>query len=202
MRTCIALITLAALAATFAPAVAEDMPKMPVTPAAAADLLYAQPFMMEKPDRHDWRKEAQDFTDGYVLVLKVNPDLVFPRATGMPVLFVGDQTARTINLGHKSGKLVLIVPGKVDLAKDPVWFGTPGLPGDVDAEKLAAERKLAEEAGIKPFGKDTVREALKEGGETLKTKDFKGIEPTLGKLIEKYAPDEADLARDLQRRRD
>jgi len=110
------------------------------------------------------------------------------------VLYVGDQTAERINRGHKSKHLVVVVPGDVDLEKTPIWFGTPGLPEQVDAKTVKAERNAADNAGIKPFDKKKAGEARKNGGDALEVADRYELGRRLARLIKKYSPQESDLA--------
>src|SRR5262245_34281476 len=55
-------------------------PALPAQPAKSPiTLLQAQPFTLEKAATHWFRKEQPTYTAGYVLVLAVDPSLVFPR---------------------------------------------------------------------------------------------------------------------------
>ena len=170
-------------------------PEIPQTPAAVEDLLYARPFTLEKGFKFFWCKERPNVTTGTLLVLQVDKALVVPRAIPTPVLYVGDQPAERVNHGHKSGRVVAIVPGEADLAKVPIWFGTPALPGQVDAAAAQSERALAEEAGIRPFPAKKVEAALAKGGEPIKTTDKSALlRDELAELILEYCPDEKHLA--------
>ena len=132
-------------------------------------------------------------------MLKVDKALVVPRAIATPVLYVGDQTAQRINHGHKSGHVIAIVPGEVDLTKDPIWFGTPRLPERVDAAIAKSERALAEKAGITPFPEKEVEAALAKGGEPIKTTDMSALlRDQVAELILEYCPDEKHLADDFR----
>ena len=175
-------------------------PAIPATPAAVADLVYARTFTLEKGFKFFWCKEKPNVTTGALLVLKVDKALVIPRAMPMPVLYVGDRTAQPINSGHKSGWVIAIVPGKVDLTRQPIWFGTPDLPSRVDAKKAKSERALADKAGIKPFSKEKVKAAQAKGGEQLTLTDMSALlRGVVASLIEEYSPDEKNLADDFRR---
>ncbi len=137
-----ALTGLCVLAAT---SLAEP-PPLPPTPAPVLDVVYARPFALEQGYEFTWRKEKPLVTEGYLLVLKVNPALVYPRQSAEPVLYVGDTTAERVNVGYPSGHLVVIVPGKLadfDLKKTLIWFGTPDLPERCTAKTIAEEREKA-----------------------------------------------------------
>ena len=60
-----------------------------------------------------------------------------------------------LNQGDESGYVIAVVPGEVDLTKDPIWFGTPDLPERVNAATIKAEREQADKAGIKPISAET-----------------------------------------------
>jgi len=170
-------------------------PVIPPTPAAVTDLAYARSFTLEKSFKFIWCRETQHISTGMLLVVKVDKALVFPRAVAMPVLYVGDRTAQRINSGHKSGWVIAIVPGEVDLTQQPIWFGTPDLPSRVDANKAISERTLALEAGIRPFSKEKVKAAQAEGGERLALTDMSTmLRDQVSELILKYCPDEKHLA--------
>ncbi len=178
----------------------EKPPEIPATPATVAELVYARPFTLAKGYKFFWSKERQNVTTGTLLVLKVDKALVYPRAIAMPVLYVGDQTAERLNHGHKSGHVIAIVPGEVDLTKQPIWFGTPDLPERVDAKKIKSERALADKAKIKPFSKEKVKAALDKGGERLRLEDATALlREAAAPLIEEYSPQEKHLADDFRR---
>ncbi len=157
--------------------------------------MYARSFTLEKGYRFTWSKERPLLTSGTLVVLKVDPALAFPRQEAEPVLYVGNQTAERVNCGHKSGHLIAIVPGDVDLAKTPIWFGTPGFPERVDANTARAERALADEAKIEPFSAEQVQAARAEGGEPVKVADVETLlRDYVAPLILRYSPDEKRLA--------
>jgi len=156
------LLVAAVAVALAGPAVAT--PPLPETPAPVRGLLYARPFTLETPFRYDWSAEHPEVRSGLVLVLETDPALLRPRETQEPVLFVGSLPAQRTSRGFESGRVVVLVPGPVDLAADPIWFGTPGLPEQVDAAAARAERGLAARAAIGPPGRRAADAALAKGG--------------------------------------
>jgi hypothetical protein len=169
-------------------------PAIPPTPAGVLDVLYAKPFTLKEAAEHTWRADRHTYTAGYLLVLKVNPDLVYPRQTLEPILYVGNQTAQRLHVGYPSGKIVVIVPGDVDLTKDPIWFNTPESPEAVDAKVIARERQAAERVGIKPLSSEKVTALLGEKPTPVKLQDWGALMGQVADLIEKYIPEQADLA--------
>jgi len=187
---CISLMVVVAVAfSTSVPA----GPPVPSTPAAADDILYARPFTLEKGYEFDWSKERPLLTKGTILVLKVNPDLVHARQAAEPVLYVGSRTAERVNIGHRSGRVIAIVPGHIDLSAMPIWFGTPELPERVDGNMIRAEKAQANAAGIEPFEADKVKAALARGGEMLKAADRDSLRPHIAALLLQYSPVEKEL---------
>jgi hypothetical protein len=160
-RALAALAAAGALALAF-PALAT--PPLPETPAPVSGVLYARPFTLDTPFRYDCSAEHPEVSSGLVLVLEADPALLRPRETQEPVLFVGTLPAQRVTRAFESGRVVVLVPGPVDLASDPVWFGTPGLPEQVDATTARAERGLAARAAIAPAGRRAADAALAKGG--------------------------------------
>lgn len=187
----------AALATTVAFA---GPPAVPATPAPVQDIVYARPFTLEQGEEHTWRAEKPEITSGYILVLKVNPDLVYPRQVAQPVLYVGDQTAQRLNVGYESGHVIALVPAaiegeaKLDLTKAPIWFGTPELPERVDADRIRQEKALALNVGIKPFDAEKIEDLLAKSGDVLAEPDLARILDDVADLIDRYSPQEAEVA--------
>lgn len=163
-----------------------------VTPAAVADVVHIQPFALKDGYRHDWRQE-RPFTDsGTLVVFKVNPDYVYPRNAAEPVLYAGTQTAQRLNQGNESGLVIAIIPGEIDLAREPAWFGNPELPERVNAETIKIERAGAEKAGIKPFDAERI-ESVTQG--RLEASDLAALlREHVAKLVMEYSPQEKALA--------
>jgi hypothetical protein len=182
------VLALACIAAATAGA---GVPPVPATPAAVEDIVYAAPFVLNEGYTSDWRLERPRVTRGHLVVLKVAPDLVYPRQTAEPVLYAGDQTVERLNIGYPSGYVVGIVPGSAELSRVPMWFGTPALPESVDASAVRSERSRAVAAGIGPLPADRVRAALRE---RLELRDKLDLLREAGALVQLYAPDETDRA--------
>lgn len=182
---------LAVMAAGGAGAALAAVPPVPRTPAAVEDIVYAAPFVLHEGYASDWRKERPLVSRGHLVVLKVAPDLVYPRQTAEPVLYAGDQTVERLNVGYLSGHVVAIVPGNVDLARAPLWFGTPRLPESVDAQIVAAERDRARVAGIQPLPARRVQSVTRA---PLELADKLDLLHEAGALVQQYAPDETDRA--------
>ncbi len=170
------------------------VPAIPDTPAGVDDILYARTFTMEKGYAFEWAKDRPMLTTGTLLVLKVNPDLVYARQVAEPVLYVGNKTAERVNIGYKSGHVIAIVPGEVDLKKTPIFFGTPELPERVDAEMANSELVSAQSKDIKPLDAKKVEAAQARGGEKLQVADREELLREIAPLVMKYAADEKALA--------
>jgi len=150
-------------------------PPLPPTPAPAGPLLIAQPFELEEGFHFSWRAERPLVTSGHLLVLAVEPDLVYPRQTAEPILYVGDQTAMRINVAYPSGKLLALIPGELPQTGTRIWFGTPGLPEQVTAAGISEARQLAEAEGIGPLAAVDVAGALERGGPTVRAADLDSL---------------------------
>jgi len=186
-----------AIALLMAPAVtADEQPRaVPSTPAGVAEILAIRPFELKEGYRFAYRKEEITCKTGFVVVLKVSDkELLRPRQSCEPVLYIGNQTAERVNVGYTSGVVIAIVPGEVDWKKTPIWFGTPMLPERVDAKTIEAERAKADAGGIKSFAEKTIAAALKNGGDKLIAADREQLRREIAPLVKEHAPDEKDLA--------
>ncbi len=173
-------------------------PEVPSTPAAVDGILLAQPFTLDEPYEFAWQAEHPMVSSGMILVLEVNPDLVLPRQTLEPVLYVGNSTAERVNNGYPSGKVVAIVPGTVNLASAPIWFGEPALPEQVTSAMVGSQLTMATEAGIRPFTSETAGMALQAGGNEFKAANYDALRRHAADLILQYAGGEEDLAVGIQ----
>jgi hypothetical protein len=104
--------------------------------AQKVDVVCIQPFQLDKPYKCDWRIERPEVLSGLLVVIKVDTNLVKPINCMERVLYAGNHTVQRLNQGDKSGYVVGIIPGPIDFTKEPVWFGSPALPEQVEA-KLA-----------------------------------------------------------------
>lgn len=166
----------------------------PVIPAEPHEhrviLLHAQRFELDEPYTHWWRAERPRVTTGWLLVLSVNRDLVFPRQAREPVLYVGNQTAERVNVGAQSGHVVAIVPGNRFLIDSPIFFGDPALPEEVGAEHVERQLAKARAAGVRPPTPEQVGGALHD---TLRLADDHALRLEAMDLVETYSPQETDL---------
>ncbi len=163
-----------------------------ITPAAVIDVVYIRSFALEQGYSFDWRQERPFIRSGTLAVFKVDPDLVRPRSAAEPVLYVGNQTAQRLNHGHESGFVIAIIPGEVDLARQPVWFGRPDLPERVNAGTIRTERARSEKAGIRLFEAEKIRNLTRE---PLEASDLPALlREHVADLLIEYSPQEKALA--------
>ena len=169
----------------------DDLRKLPDTPAAVSALVFSQPFSLEKGFMYNWSKNSYMVKSGTLVVLKVNPALVYPRNAAEPILYAGSHTAQRLNQGHKSGFVIALIPGDIDLTKDPIWFGRPGLPERVNADIVRAERALAKKAQIRPFSAKKIRGIAQQ---RIHAPDFSTLlREDIANLVLKYSPQEKML---------
>ena len=180
---------------------------------AEFELLHAQPFVLEQPYVHTWRKETPAVHAGYVLVLKTELHHVVRRQTQERVLFVGNQTAERVNAppsgSGETGQIVVIVPaplredGTVDLDpwKARIFFGTAPLAEDVDEQRIAVELRRARRLELGPARRprDANGELLPiPNRPTLPFADRHALDLKLAELVEFYSPLEVDLVAGLR----
>ncbi len=160
-------------------------------PAAVLDILEIQPFRLRVGYHHHWLQSRPFVSEGLLVVLRVDPSQVVPRETAEPVLYAGDRTVQRLNQGHGSGYVIAIIPGDIDLASEPIWFGRPELPERVTPEVIEGERALADSAGIKPFSPAKIASVRREA---VDADDLAALlRGPAGDLVLKYSPDEKDL---------
>ena len=156
--------------------------------APVQDLLYARHFALREGFTYQWSRERPVVTEGTIVILDVEPEMVFPRQVGEPVLYIGSHPAQRVNNAYPSGVLLAIVPTHVDLNRTRIWFGDPELPERIDAAIGAAQHLRAEAAGIRPFAQSDVDAALELGGPTLALEDVRALDRELRRLFREYVP--------------
>lgn len=114
-------------------------------PLAPTLIAWSRPFVLEVPDRAS--VTGPPFTEGVLIELRADPALSVPRQTGVRTLYVGSTPAVRVNWDHEGGCVVAFVPGRVDLAKTVVFFGSDELPERADGSK---ELAAAVAAGLAP----------------------------------------------------
>ncbi len=162
------------------------------------ELVFAQPFSLDVPYEHTWRKEQPSVLSGWILVIRTDPALLVPRQTADPVLYVGNETAERLNAGD-SGNLVVLVPSPLDTngvptldpAAAPIWFGADELPERVDAARIQAELSAALAQRVGPATSTALRSQGQPG--TVFALDRSELELHLADLVEFYSPTESDL---------
>lgn len=189
-------------AAGAAPTVVVDQPR-PVN-----EVVLARPFILEQPFEFDWRAERPLVKSGWIIVVAVDKALVAPRQLAEPVLYVGGQTAERLNLGHGSGRLVVIVPAPLDeagavrsiVSAQPTFFGAAMLPEQVDAATIAREIGAAKAAGVATITAEAEAVARVRGGDLLRVHDRAALLAATAPVVRTFAPDEQDRAQLLEGR--
>lgn len=169
-------------------------------------LVSAQPFALVEPYQHTWRAEQPLVSSGWLAVLEAPRSLLEAKQTYERVLYVGNQTAERLSQGSVSGKVVVLVPSELgvnglpllDLASQPIWFGTEELPERVDAARIQSELHQAVRHGQAPRPSAEVSAALALGGPMLVLGDRAELEFLAADLIRIYSPDEVDQASGMQ----
>lgn len=204
LATAVGALSVSGVLAYVNDSVSGEMPAPPAAPQKSpVELLLAQPFEMAEPATHWFRAERPQYRSGWLLVLAVEPSLVVPRQSLEPVLYVGNQTANRINQGNESGRVVCIVPSELgkdgkpalDLASAPIFFGTAGLPEQVDAARVAVEVADARKAGVRPPTAEAVAAATKP---RVAFADEWELKLFASDLIEDFSPSETSLISGLR----
>ena len=166
---------------------------LPSTPAAIKDILFVRPFTLQTPYRNEWSKERAMVSAGVLVVLEVDPALVVPRNSLEPVLYAGDVVVQRLNHGDRSGRVIGIIPGNIDLATAPIWFGSPQLPDRVNEAVVRSERARAEKAGVRPLGAAKIAGIQRQPVATA-TDLAALLRDVAAPLVDQYSPQEKQLA--------
>jgi hypothetical protein len=158
------------------------------------ELLFVQQFKLAEPYSYEWSAHRREVTEGYLLVLAVDPQFCTLRQTDVPVLFVGDTPAEVANFGVNSGNLIALVPGPIDLSVSLMFFGSFELPERIDQIRGQAELGLAGQLGITPFTANEIGRAADASEPVITFESREMLHSALGDLIEQYSPEELELA--------
>lgn len=165
---------------------------VPATPAPIKNILAARRFTLETPYQYTWSKERIIVSTGVLVVLEVDPAYVVPRDALEPVLYAGDVPVQRLNHGNVSGRVIGIVPGNVDLASAPIWFGSPELPERVTESIVQSERARAEKAGVRPFPSGRIASVQRP---PVAAKDLAALlRDVAAELVYEYSSQEKQLA--------
>ncbi len=187
-----------------------NTPPVPATPAAVLQLLEARPFTLVKGYENRWGKEHAMVQAGYLIVVRVQSDYVYPRQVAQPVLMVGAQVAEPMNIGYAAQTVVAIVPSalkadgtlELDLATVPIFFGQPILAETIDAGVAAQQLAFATRNGIVPMAPAAIdaahAKAHAKAGVATSFADREALEKVIGGLVRTYAADETDRANELE----
>lgn len=173
-------------------------PTVSPSPPPPAALLRVEPFLLQTAYQHEWRKERPWVTEGLIAVVQVDPALLYPRQSLQPILHVGDETPERINVGYPSGIAVLIIPGITDLSSSPVWFSDDALPEQLTVQAISARRMTLPPESLIWFHPASVRAASDSDRSVRVFVNRDHLYRYLGGVVERYAPDEPDLAQRLK----
>lgn len=165
---------------------------VPATPAAVKGILAARRFTLATPYQYTWSERPRMVGSGTLVVLEVDPAYVVPRNALEPVLFAGNVAVHRLNQGDKSGRVIGIVPGDIDVGTVAIWFGTPQLPERLTPALVDSERALAQRAGIRALGRARVAAITRP---RVTAQDLASLLRTTGaELVLQYSPQEKALA--------
>lgn len=159
------------------------------------EVIEAIPFRCETGWTHHWAAERPEVEAGTILVARVDPEAIRPRATVGVVLMVGDEIAEIVNPGQADGLVIAVVPAPA--GRDPavpatlegreVFLSTPGLPDRIDAAERRMRRDAARADGVpaQPAPRRATVRSLA---------DREALDRELGAIVRQRCPDQARLA--------
>ncbi|MCB9852542.1 MAG: hypothetical protein H6819_05565 [Phycisphaerales bacterium] len=162
------------------------------------ELLYARRFRLDRPYRSRWTKERTDIDRGYLVVIRVQPEYLYPHEAATPVLYAGDRPIERINVGYQDGVIVGIILGDAQPESTPIYFGSPDYPERVSAAKGVLELQGAQVRGVVARPAVEVERALSGHLDPFVSAGVSGLYREAGRLIAEFAPSEAVLADELQ----
>jgi hypothetical protein len=165
---------------------------VPATPKSVKGILATRRFTLQTPYTNTWSKERAQVYAGTLVVLDVDPAYVIPRDALEPVLYAGDVAVQRLSQGDVSGRVVAIIPGNIDVATVPIWFGSPALPERVTVESARAERARAEKAGVRALA--SARAAGVQRAAVNSPDMAALLRNVAAPLVEEFSPQEKYLA--------
>jgi hypothetical protein len=137
---------------------------------------WARPFVLATPERYTMTAERPTFREGWLVQLRVaDPTRLVPLQADQAVPYAGTIPLAPFNADPVGGCLVAYVPGPVDLAKVPLFFGSSELPERVDAARGLLEREQAERRGVLPPAAPELAAATQAGGAPLQAADLRDV---------------------------
>ena len=115
------------------------------------EVLEAIPFRCAEPWTHHWSAERPEVEAGTIVVARVDPSALRPKAAASPLLMVGEEIAEIVNPGNADGIVIAIVPAPAgwtagttpSLAGREVFLSEPALADQVDAAGRKSRRAAA-----------------------------------------------------------
>jgi hypothetical protein len=163
------------------------------TPVPVKGILLARRFTLATPYINNWSKERAKVSTGVLVVVEVDPAYVDPRDAAMnPVLYAGDVAVIPLNHGNRSGRVIGIIPGDVNLTTAPIWFGSPELPERITPAVVRSERERAERAGVRALPATRISSIERPA---VDAPDLATLLRTVAAdLVYEYSPQEKELA--------
>ena len=176
-------------------AMAQDQPATAVgTHSGVSGLVLARPFTLAQPATYSWVKGQPSYDAGWLLVVRVEPELIRPRQVGVQVLYAGTTPIELLNDGYPSGVAIGLVPASVDLEHAPIFFGPTTLPERVDAAYGAEVLATAKARGFAGPSAAEWAAARTAGGSPSRVDDRGDLQHQAADLIDAYAPSEHERA--------
>lgn len=170
-----------------------------LVPAAPTAILYARPFVSEKPIDFVIDGEKVTRTKGMILVIEADKKLLEPLDAPDFVIFVGGAVAQKVSSGCWSGKVVVMAP-EADLRSVPVFFGSRLLPDRMTPADARAEVEKAKAAGVVARPTGELREAARKGGpEPFRVADMNELWYETGPVILEHSPEERVMVESLRK---
>lgn len=186
MTTLLLFVTLAA---------AQDQPATAVGKhSGVSGLVLVRPFTLEQPEPFLWVKEQPSYDAGWLVVVRVDPELIRPRQVGVPVLYAGNTPIELLNDGYPSGISIGLVPESVNLEHAPIFFGPTTLPERVDGTYGSQVLAAAKARGFTAPSATEWAAARKAGGSPVRVDDRGDLQHQAADLIDAYAPSEHERA--------
>jgi hypothetical protein len=174
---------------------AQDQPPAAVgTHSGVSGLVLARPFTLTQSATFSWLEERPSYDAGWLVVVRVDPELIRPRQVGVPVLYAGATPVELLNDGYPSGIAIGLVPASVDLEHAPIFFGPTTLPERVDAAYGAQVLAAAKSRGFQAPSAAEWAAARTAGGPPVQLDDRGDVQHQAADLIDAYAPSEHERA--------
>jgi hypothetical protein len=124
------------------------------------ELVAAVRFHLDKPYTSPWRQDRPIVSDGFVVALRSDGDLIRPHTVPDPNVIAGGEVVEIVYQNPEAGIVAGVIRERKSLAGLDLFWGAPRYADGLTAEQMASERTRAVTSGLRPVPDQQLRRAL------------------------------------------